>query len=144
MWPRIILILLGGAIAASGLIIAKAANAKDLLAKITPYQGFIGVALLGFGVFDLLTHISEFTAIFKFQLPLWSITLLGWFVGSIVLGFILGIPQIAAWIPGESNAEQKVVNIQKKLMPFQAIFGIIGLVTGVLLLLFQLGILKFA
>ena len=143
MWPRIILILLGGAIAASGLIIAKAANAKDLLAKITPYQGFIGVALLAFGVFDLVTNLDLVKVVFKFTPPLPCIALIGWFFGSIVLGFILGIPQIAAWIPGESNAEQKVVNIQKKLLPFQTIFGIIGLVTGVLLLLIQVGVIKF-
>jgi hypothetical protein len=142
MWPRIILILAGGIIAASGLIISKAANAKELIAKITPFQGFIGVGLLGFGVFDLLTNISYFKDILGFHAPLISVALLGWFFGSIILGFILGMPQIAAWIPGEGNVETKVVNIQKKLLPFQTIFGIVGLVTGVLLLLIQFGVLK--
>jgi len=142
MWPRIILILLGGIIAASGIILAKKPDAKDLLNKITPYQGFIGVALLGFGVYDIITSIDLFKAVLHFKPMLLSLTLLGWFFGSIILGFILGMPQIAKWIPGESDAEQKVVNIQKKLVPFQGIFGIIGLVDGVLLLLFQLSILK--
>ncbi len=141
MWPRIILILLGGIIAASGLIISKAANAKELIAKITPYQGFIGVALLGYGLFDLITNLDLLKFAFHFKPMLPSLALLGWFFGSIVLGLILGIPQIAAWVPGESGAENKAVALQQKLVPFQTIFGIVGLVTGVLLLLYQLKIL---
>jgi hypothetical protein len=142
MWVRIILILLAGVIAASGLIVAKAANAKDLIAKITPFQGLIGVALLGFGLYDLLTNLDVFKAVLHFKPLLFSLTLLAWFVGSIILGFILGVPQIAAWIPGESNAETKLVDLQKKMLPLQTIFGIVGLVDGVLLLLYQLNILK--
>jgi hypothetical protein len=142
MWPRIILILLGGIIAASGLIVSKAANAKDLIAKITPFQGFIGVALLGYGVFDLITNLDLLKFAFKLTPLLPSLALLGWFFGSIVLGFLLGMPQIAAWIPGESGAENKAVELSKKLVPFQTIFGLIGLGTGVLLLLYELKILK--
>jgi hypothetical protein len=142
MWIRIALILLGGVIAASGLIISKAANAKDLIAKITPFQGFIGVALLGWGVFDLITNLDLVKFAFKLNPLLLCLALLGWFFGSIILGFILGMPQIAAWIPGESGAEQKGVALAKKLVPYQTIFGLIGLGTGVLLLLFQLKILK--
>ena len=140
-WARIILILAGGIIAASGLIISKAANAKDLIAKITPFQGFIGVALLALGVLDVIRSIDVIKHITMLPM-LMMLALLGWFIGSIVLGLILGIPQIAAWIPGESNAEQKVVELQKKLLPFQTLFGIIGLADGVLLLLYQLHILK--
>ena len=61
---------------------------------------------------------------------------------AIVLGFILGMPQIAAWIPGDSDVETKVVNVQKKLLPFQTIFGAIGVVAGLLLILTGAGILK--
>jgi len=142
MWPRIILILLGGIISASGLIISKAANAKDLIAKITPYQGFIGVALLGYGVFDLVTNLDLLKFAFHMTPLLLCLALLGWFFGSIVLGLILGIPQIAAWVPGEGGAEKTAMKVQQKLVPFQTLFGLIGLADGVLLLLFQLGILK--
>lgn len=134
------LLLVGGIIALSGLILAKRPDAKEMLSKITPYQGFIGVGLLGYGVLDLVRNLSHLGAVAKMP-PLIMLGLYGWFFGSIVLGFILGMPQIAAWIPGESSAEQKVVSIQKKLLPFQTIFGAIGAVAGILLILTGAGIL---
>jgi hypothetical protein len=140
MYPRIILILLGGILAASGLILAKKPDAKDLLNKIVPYQGLIGVALLGYGLFDLITNLDLFKMVLHFKPPLFSLTLLGWFVGSIILGIILGTPVIGKYAGGGN--EEKVMNMQKKLLPFQTLFGIIGIAVGALLLLYQLNILK--
>ncbi len=140
MYPRIILILLGGILAASGLIIAKKPDAKELINKIAPYQGLIGVALLAYGVFDLVTNLDllKFALHFKPLLPM--VALIGWFFGSIVLGIILGTPLIGKYAGGGN--EEKVMNVQKKLLPFQTLFGLIGLADGVLLLLYQLQILK--
>jgi hypothetical protein len=140
MYPRIILILLGGILAASGLILAKKPDAKDLLNKIVPYQGLIGVALLGYGLFDLITNLDLFKMVLHFKPMLFSLTLLGWFVGSIILGIILGTPVIGKYAGGGN--EEKVMNMQKKLLPFQTLFGIIGIAVGALLLLYQLNILK--
>ena len=55
-----IIAILGGLIAASSLIVAKKPNAQELLDKITPYQGWIGVVLTFYGVwgaFNLLFNI---------------------------------------------------------------------------------------
>ncbi len=41
-----IVAILGGLIAASGLIVAKKPNAKELLDKLTPYQGCVGFPFL--------------------------------------------------------------------------------------------------
>ena len=38
-----IIAILGGILAASSLIIAKKPNAKELIDKLTPYQGWIGL-----------------------------------------------------------------------------------------------------
>ena len=140
MYPRIILILLAGILAASGLIISKKPDAKELINKIAPYQGLIGVALLAYGVFDLVTNLDLFKMVLHFKPLLFSLTLLGWFVGSIILGIILGTPVIGKYAGGGN--EEKVMNVQKKLLPFQTLFGLIGLAVGVLLLLYQLNILK--
>jgi hypothetical protein len=142
MYPRIILILLAGILAASGLIIAKKPDAKELINKIAPYQGLIGVALLAYGVFDLVTNLDLFKMVLHFKPLLFSLTLLGWFVGSIILGIILGTPVIGKYAGGGN--EEKVMNVQKKLLPFQTLFGLIGIAVGVLLLLYQLNILKIA
>jgi len=74
--------------------------------------------------------------------PLLGITLIGALWGAIVLGFLFGMPQIAKWMPGESGAETKAMDLSKKLAPFQTIIGVIVLASGVLMLLFQLRILK--
>jgi hypothetical protein len=139
MWPRIILILAGGLIAASGLVVSKMANAKDLIAKITPFQGFIGVGLLAYGVYDVITAHSLAT------MPgismLFKLTIIGWFAGSILLGILLGMPQIMTWTGGKGAAAEKGQEFAKKIAPYQTLIGVVGLAVGALLLLFQLNIL---
>ena len=44
----------GGILAASSLIIARKPNAKDLIDKITPYQGWIGIVMFFWGVWGTL------------------------------------------------------------------------------------------
>ncbi len=46
MWIITVVILLaGGLLGAANLIVAKKPNAKELIDKLTPYQGWIGVVL---------------------------------------------------------------------------------------------------
>jgi hypothetical protein len=73
---------------------------------------------------------------------LYGLTMWSTIIISIVLGFLLGMPQIARWIPGDSPAEQKAVDMQRKLGADSTIVGFIGLVCGVLVLLYLLEILK--
>jgi hypothetical protein len=135
---RGILILLGGILAASSLILSKSPNAKDMIAKIVPYQGLIGVGLLGYGVYDLITSLSVLSNFFKFKPPMFCLMMLGWYFGSIILGLILGTPLIAKYAGGGN--EEKLVNLQKKLTAFQVIFGVVGIAVGVMFLLFALGV----
>ncbi|MBA3394321.1 MAG: hypothetical protein H0T89_16870 [Deltaproteobacteria bacterium] len=137
-----LLLIVGGVLALSAFIIAKKPDAKALLDKVTPFQAFIGVALLVVGLIRLI----QIGPINVFRIlsvaPLLGITLIGATYGAILLGFLFGMPQIAKWIPGESNAETKATNVAKKLAPFQMILGVICLVSGLLVILYQLGILK--
>lgn len=141
-WLHIILLLAGGILAISGLIVSKKPDAKALIDKLVPFQAFIGVALLAIGLLRLI----QFGPIASFKLltllPLLGIAVIGATWGAILLGFLFGMPQIAKWIPGESNAETKATELSKKLAPFQVIIGLVVLVSGVLMLLLQLGILK--
>lgn len=135
-------ILLAGAIlAVSGFIIAKKPEAKALIDKIVPYQGFIGVALLAWGIIDLLRNLSAL----KFMLKLWPFggaIFLAYIFASILLGVLLGIPQIVKWIPGESSAEQKAMQVQQKVAGFSVLIGLIGGISAILVLLIAAGILK--
>ncbi len=137
-----LLLIAGGILALSAFIVAKKPEAKAMIDKLVPFQAFIGVALLAIGLVRLL----QFGPINSFRLlkvwPVLGITVIGATYGAIVLGFFFGMPQIAKWIPGDSNAETKALELSKKIAPFQMIFGVVCLGAGLLVLLFQLGILK--
>ena len=58
-----IIAIIGGIIAASSLIVAKKPNAQELLDKLTPYQGWIGVVLLIWSIQGILASIRFFSII---------------------------------------------------------------------------------
>jgi len=136
-----LLLIVGGLLAISALIVAKKPDAKQLLDKLTPYQAFIGVGLLAFGVINLLRALGNHLLSMFSSFPLFAFTVLGITVCSILLGFMFGMPQIAKWMPGNPAAEQKGLELSAKLAPFQVIIGMVGLLAGLLGLLFRLGIL---
>lgn len=134
-------LIAGGILAASGLIIAKKPNAKDLIDKLVPYQAMIGVAMLGLGVVHLLLLLGHhlFDAIAR--VPLYGLTMLAMTVTSILLGLMFGMPQIAKWMPGQGAAEQKGMELSKQFAPYQVIIGLVGLLAALLALLYRFGIL---
>ena len=141
-WLHFAALVCGGALAASGFIISKKPEAKELLGKLAPYQGGIGVAMLVAGVLNVVDGaFGASLQIMKISM-LFGITLLSMVTCELLVGFLLGFGLIAAWIPGEGAAEQKGVELQKKLATISAPLGGIAMITGVLALLYQLNILK--
>jgi hypothetical protein len=112
-----LLLVVGGILAVSGLIVAKQPNAKELIDKLVPYQAIIGVAMLAFGVVNLLA-------------------------ASILLGFLFGMPQLVKWMPGTGAAEQKGMALMNKLAPYQVILGIGGIGASLIYLAYRVGILN--
>jgi len=138
----IALLILGGILALSAFIVSKKPDAKQMIDKLVPFQAFIGVALLVVGILNWLdAGIVNIFRIMSFWF-LGGIAILGGVFSAILLGFFFGMPQIAKWIPGESNAETKAMELSKKLAPFQMLIGIIAIISGFLLLLMQLNVLK--
>ena len=141
-WFHFAALLCGGALAASGFIIAKKPEAKELLGKLAPYQGGIGVAMLVAGILNIVDGaIGGSFAIMEFSM-LFGITILSMVVCEVLVGFLLGFGLIASWIPGEGAAEQKGIELQKKLTNISAPLGLVAMVTGVLALLYELKILS--
>ena len=136
-----IIVILGGILAAAGLIIAKKPDAKQLIDKLAPYQATIGVAMVAFGLINFVRLLGYLTDIFKlnlmFGLAIWC--MLG---TSVALGALFGMPQIVKWIPGDSPAEQKAMEFSQKVAPFQVLLGLVAIGGGLIVLLFQLKILK--
>lgn len=141
-WVLIFLMIAGGILGVSGLIVAKKPNAKALIDKLVPFQAFIGVGLLALGLWALMSFGPINTFRYMSVWPTLGIFAVTASWGAILLGFLFGMPQIAKWIPGESAAENKAMELSKKLAPFQLILGAIVGVGGVLGLLLVAGILK--
>lgn len=129
--------VLGGILAASGFIIAKNPNAKDLIDKIAPYKGFIGVGMLGLGAWNIVTNLGNIGWFFS------SISGIGAFITlctMVVVGFLLGFGLIAKHAGG---AAEKGAELQKKLIAVEVPLGFLSIGGGVFCLLIYLGIITF-
>ena len=133
----VVLPIVGGLIACSGLIVKNAPAAQDMLNKLLPYKATVGVALLGSFIWNMIQMGFNPFSFFDVSMLL-GITVLMILVTQLFLGFTMGSGQIIKWIPGDSAPEEKAAELQKKLMPFEVIFGLIAIASGVLGLLFAL------
>ncbi len=123
-----IIALLGGIIATSSVIIAKKPNAKDIIDKITPYQGWIGVilAVLGaIGIIQLVLNLSAFSVS-------WLIGLATTIV-QFVVGFLLGYGLISKYVLEKNEtAKEKGQELRLKLVKYQVPAGFTLIVLAVL------------
>jgi len=125
-----ITLIILGILAVPSLLLSKKPNAKELLDKITPYQGWIGLAFCIWGVWGVIQAILNIGWLTEF--PIWWIT---WVAGSAIqaiLGFILGYGMISKLILSKNEAaKQKGEDLLKKLAPIQGKLGLIGVFVGI-------------
>lgn len=121
----------GGILAASALIIARKPNAAKLIDKMTPYQGWIGVVMFGWGVWELIGCV-RFLGLLKVAPMAW-VFWLATGVADIVVGFLLGFGLLTKYTLGNSPlAQAKGQAIRAKLAGYQGAFGIFAIVMGIL------------
>ncbi|RXG32335.1 hypothetical protein [Leeuwenhoekiella marinoflava] len=127
-----IIAILGGLIASASVIVAKKPNAKELIDKLTPYQGWIGVILAFWGVWGAISSI----------LGIGSLSL-AWIIGlavavvEFVVGFLLGYGLISKYLLEKNEtAKEKGQALRLKLTKYQIPAGLILLALGVLSLVF--------
>lgn|SRR5690606_3156126 len=138
---NIVLGVLGGLLAAAALIIAKKPDAKQYIDRLAAYQAFIGVGLIAVSLINFIRMLDGISMIFRF-IPLFGAAFLGMVGAGFLLGALFGMPQIAKWIPGESSAEQKAVELSKKVAPYQVALGIVSVLASFIVLLYMIGLLK--
>lgn len=133
---RPIALIVAGVLAASGFIISRKPDAKQLIDKLVPFQGFLGVGLLVWGVIDLIRVLGnlKYLSAASDHYPIYVLCVYAAVVSEIVLGFLLGFPLIAKWMPGESAAEQRAAEMQKKIVPYQTLIGFIGIGVSIALI----------
>ena len=126
-----IIAILGGILASSSIIIARKPNAKELIDKLTPFQGWIGIVLACWGAWGIIQSVLHLSS---FSVP-WIIGL-SVSVVEFVVGFILGYGLISKYLLEKNEtAKEKGQALRLKLLKYQVPAGIILIVLGVLSIL---------
>jgi hypothetical protein len=119
-------------IAVPSLILAKKPNAQELLDKVAPYQGWIGVVFCFWGIWGLIQLLLSLGWL-SLGVP-FIIGWVTWLLYAIVettLGFILGYSLIVKYVLSKNEAaKEKGAQVLAKLTPLQGKLGILGLIVG--------------
>lgn len=137
-----LVVIVGGILAVSALIIANKPDAKQIIDKLVPFQALIGVAMVALSVVTLLRMLSVLSDMFRVNF-MWALGIWCMIGAGVALGALFGMPQVVKWIPGDSNAEHKAMELSQKIAPFQVILGLVAIAGSVIVLLFQFHVLKF-
>jgi hypothetical protein len=126
-----IITILGGILAASGFIIKRLPNAQGAIDKIAPYQGWIGVVMFGWGVWETIHSALGITLLSTHPLQ-WVFWLLSG-VADLLVGFLLGFGLITHYALSKNpTALAKGQKIRGTLMSIQAPLGLLAMVMGAL------------
>jgi len=117
-----------GILGAANLIIARKPDAKELIGKIAPYQGWIGAvsALWGiWGIISSLLHLGWLSLV-----PIFWITFLVTALLQAALGLLLGVGVLKTFIK-QPQAVEKMDMMVTKLAPLQGTLGLIAIGVGI-------------
>lgn len=133
-------LMLLGVLAVPGLIIAKRPDAKKIIDKIAPYQGWIGAIIAVWGVVRLFSWLSMFGLL---SLGVGGILRWVFYTAyvflSIALGFMLGIGVIKSFVKNP-QAQAKMDEMLARLAPKQGILGLLAIGVGFVVLLMSFGL----
>lgn len=135
-------LILGGILALSALIVAKRPDAQRLIASLAPWQTIIGLGLIVLGVINfvrIVPHISGEAFVRNAIVVAAELIVIG---GGILLGAMLGMNTILEMIPSQQG-KQKFYDLIQKVFVFQLLLGFLGIAAAAAHFLFRLGLLKF-
>lgn len=122
-------LVLLGVLGASRLIIARQPDAKQLIAKLSPYQGWIGVISALWGAWWIVTALLDLRLLG--YAPLSWIIWVGTGAVMLLLGFVLGIGILKSFVK-DSHANAKADALLAKVGPYQGTLGLIAIALGLL------------
>ena len=117
-----------GVLGAANLIIAKKPDAKELIAKISPYQGWIGAVSALWGIWGIISSILHIGWLADW--PIYWITYLAESVLLAALGLLLGVGTLKTFIK-QPQAVEKMDQTVAKLAPIQGKLGLIAICLGI-------------
>jgi hypothetical protein len=118
-----------GVLGASSIIIARKPDAKEVIAKLAPYQGWIGVVSAFWGLWGVIQSLLNLGTWLKWAPVLW----VTWLADSVLLlslGFILGVGTMKTFIK-DPKANEKMDHTLQKLLPYQGKLGVVAIGVGV-------------
>jgi len=126
-----ICLIILGILAVPSLLLSRKPNAQELLDKITPYQGWIGLVFCFWGVWGIISAVLNMG-----MLTAWPIGWILWLAVSVVtavLGFLLGYGMINKLLLSKNEeAKEKGAALLAKLAPLQGKFGMAAIVLGLI------------
>ena len=117
-------LLVLGVVCASNLIIARKPDAKELIAKVAPYQGWIGAISALWGAWWLINWILNVGVMMT-----WPILGITWLANSLLLlglGLLCGIGVLKTFVKTPAATEKLDLTVSK-LAPYQGILGLVGI-----------------
>ncbi len=140
----LVLIVLGG-LCVPGIVAKKNPKAKELLDKIVPIQGTLGIAVFAWGVWGIISSILSIGILATW--PLSWVTSLLCAVLSVAGGAILGwgMIQNKLLVKAPADVVEKATEVYKKLLSLQERIGVIAIIIGLWTILYSVilqGILK--
>jgi len=124
-----ITLIILGILAAPSLLLSRKPNAKELLDKITPYQGWIGLLFCFWGIWGIIQVVLSLSLLGTDLI--WWITWMASSLVQAVLGFILGYGMISKLLLSKNEeAKLKGEQLLAKLAPMQGKLGLFGVIVG--------------
>jgi hypothetical protein len=121
-----------GVLGAANLIIARKPSAKELIGKIAPYQGWIGVISAFWGIWGIINAVLSLG--WLAYMPIYWATFLGASVLQAILGILLGIGTMKTFIK-QPQAVEKLDLLVTRMAPKQGVLGFIAIGTGAWMIL---------
>ncbi len=120
----------GGLLAMSSLLVGRSAQAAEKLATLAKYQGWIGLTMFGWGVWELISCVLNMgmAASHPLSFAFWALS----GVADFTVGLLLGFGLISTYVfRGNPMAIQKGDAIRSKLVAFQVPLGGLAIVMSI-------------
>ena len=111
----IIIMIVGGLVAAMGLITKIAPSTKSAFEKIVRLQGLIGLVLVGWSVYTLIQFI---------QYSIFDLVTMVMLATQFLVGFLLSFSLLSKFLFKTEQAQNKGQNLRNKLINFQIPLGL--------------------
>ncbi len=125
-----------GVLAVPNLILAKRPDAKKVLDKITPFQGWIGIVAFVWGVWLVISWLLGSFGLLGAGVKgiIWFVIIVATILCYLGLGALLGVG-VAKTFVKDANAQAKMDQLVAKVAPQQGSLGILALIVGGVVLL---------